>query len=122
MKKLEKGRRVGVIVDSRFERGTLTSMIEELNIGIVKLDNGEMLKVNLSTVAIDDTPKEDPNVKESEPVEKSEITITPNDFMKTSTKVIADKCKCFDSITTLFITSVIAEIHRRLFYEDLDND
>lgn len=122
MNKFKVGVRVIVIGDNQeVRKGVIQSLFEEMRLSIVKFDNGNVEKVRFDNMYIDSETKA-PEEKTTKPVEKSEITITPDEFKK-----ICSEAVCKLAIKTkpeiLLLGAVIAaEIHRKLFFDAVEND
>ena len=124
MSKFNPGVRVFVIDENHeMKKGVIKAVYESVSIAIVKFDDGNVEKVNVNCLGI---CREEPTKTEpSEPVEKSEITITPEEFRKISSRVITNEIvKMPDSggLLGLTFTIFVAKLHRALFFDAVDND
>ena len=126
MSKFEKGVRVVVIdADTReIRKGVINASYEDLEIAIVKFDDGNVEKVAFNYLGIEPETKVQEE-KPTEPVEKSEITITPDEFKKIASKVVmrnVEKMGEGGGLIGLSFTIFSAELHRALFFDAVDND
>lgn len=124
MSKLKEGVRV-VVIDrntNEIKKGVIDKAYFEMEIAIVKFDDGNVEKVPYEHLHIE--PEND--VQETtEPVEKSEITITPDEFLNISSHVIGeitDKLEDNSGVIGLTMMVFAAELHNRLFRSEVDND
>lgn len=120
------GLRVVVIDEDTHEvrKGVINASYEGVEVAIVKFDDGNVEKVGFDYLGIEPETKVQEE-KPTEPVEKSEITITPGEFRKLCTRVIAEEVKEHKEIGGLLeltFTIFSAELHRALFFDDaVDN-
>ena len=128
MSKIKEQARVIVIQNGEIRRGTVGKIFPELGTAIVGFDDESIEKVELKDIALEPvaepTEKEEPK-KTAEPVEKSEITITPNEFKKIASKEIAEHIKKMGEgggLLGLTFTIFVAGLHRKLFFDVVDND
>ena len=120
------GDRVMTIQDSKPRYGTIRSIggngYENIAIVAFKTDNpneGELQKIKVSDlILVEETEAE---AKKSEPVEKSEITITPDEFRETGVKVIV-KLTAEKPIVGLAFTAFLAELHKALFFGEVSEN
>ena len=124
MSKLKEGVRV-VMIDhdtNTLRKGVINQAYSEMEIAIVKFDDGEVEKVPYEHLGIE--PEND--VQETtEPVEKSEITITPEEFRNISSHVIkeiTDKLENNSGVIGLTMIVFASELHNALFRSEVDND
>lgn len=127
MSKLTMGCKVFVINDDHtLRKGTLKRIYDSVNIAVVDFDDNEgaFEKVSLDKLGILEEKTETTTEKErpSAPVEKSEITITPDEFRDICSKMVAKDFKSYDSIVALTITIAYSKLHRALFFEDPENE
>ena len=84
-----------------------------------KPDEGELQKIKVSDlILVEETEAE---AKKSEPVEKSEITITPDEFRETGVKVIV-KLTAEKPVVGLAFTAFLAELHKALFFGEVSEN
>jgi hypothetical protein len=122
MSKIKKGMRVVVVIDNELQKGTVKSVYDWSNIAVVALDNGDTQKLNLWELGIE--PVAEPTEQDqehNEPVEKSEITITPNKFRKIATDTVIKLSKD-EPVIGLVLTMFVATLHRALFFDAVEND
>lgn len=117
--------RVGVLENGDIRKGTIKKVHNEFEIAIVEFEDGNVEKVHFSKLGLLSEEKVQDNQDPKEPVEKSEITITPEEFKKITSKVIAKeavKMGPAKGLLILTITLIMAEIHKVLFYDEGNND
>ena len=124
--KMSIGDRVVMIENHEIRRGTILNMYVDIPtpILVVEFDDGAIEKVYPKDVALEPKAevKEDQEVKEeTKPVEKSEITITPEEFSKIAVDTIIKFTKD-DPIVSLALTVFISELHMALFVDEDEND
>lgn len=122
MSKITEQARVIVIENHEIRRGTVGTLFEGLGLAIVNFDDGNVEKVRLSELGIE--PVAEPTEKDqepTEPVEKSEITITPKEFRITSVDLIVEMTKDIP-LVGLALTAFASELHKKLFRNVVDND
>ena len=124
--KMSIGDRVVMIENHEIRRGTILNMYVDIPtpILVVEFDDGAIEKVYPKDVALEPKAevKEDQEVKEeTKPVEKSEITITPEEFSKIAVDTIIKFTKD-DPIVSLALTVFISELHIALFVDEDEND
>ena len=125
MSKFKVGTRV-VVIDEKHElrKGTIDTVYLDMEIAIVKFDDGNTEKVHFSNLGIEPETKAQEE-KATEPVEKSEITITPEEFQKISIDVITEEVTKMGQngkLLEIIITILVAKIHGALFIDAVDND
>ena len=124
MSKLKEGVRV-IVFDrdtNEIKKGVIDKAYSEMEIAIVKFDDGNVEKVPYEHLHIE--PEND--VQETtEPVEKSEITITPEEFRNISSHVIeeiTDKLEDKHGVIVLTMIVFAAKLNNALFRSEVDND
>ncbi len=125
MSKFKVGVKVVTIESGKVRNGVIEKTFDNINIALVKFENGDIEKVHMSRLGIVEQEEKPVEEKPSKPVEKSEITITPDEFKKTASKVIAksvEKMENGGGLLTLTFTLLIVELHRALFYDAVEND
>lgn len=127
MNKFKVGARVIVIGDNKeVRKGVIQSLFEEMRLSIVKFDNGDAEKVRFENMYIDpETKAQDEKAQEektTEPVEKSEITITPDEFKKICSEAVCKLAIKTEPEILLLGAVIAAEIHIKLFFDAVDND
>ena len=126
MSKFKPGLRV-VVIDgdtSELRHGVINASYEDVEIAIVKFDDGNVEKVSFDCLGIEPETKVQEE-KPNEPVEKSEITITPEEFKKISAKVITKevvKMPDGGGMLGLAFSVFVAKLHRALFFDAVEND
>ena len=122
MSKFKPGLRVCVIDadTSELRKGVIKSICYELEIAIVKFDDDNVEKVRFDCLGIEPETKVQEE-KPTEPVEKSEITITPEAFRNVSMDTVLEMTKD-NPIVGLALTLYTAKLHRALFFDAVDND
>lgn len=118
MSKFEIDQKVLVVEDNELKPGTIRSLYETLGIAIVDFGEAEYKKVNIDKIAI--VHENEKNAESNEPIERAEITITPNEFMEIATSVLAKEAKGMDNpIMFMGACSILmGKIHKALFIED----
>ena len=122
MNKLNPGTRVGVLENGEIRKGNIKNAYYDCNIAIVVFDDGNVEKVPFSKLGLLAEEKVPYN---REPIEKSEITITPQEFRKITSEVIKNETEEMGSakgVLRVAFTIIIAKIHRALFYDEGNND
>ena len=108
------GERVIYISDSRVCRGVIDYVTSD-RLAIVKSDDGEKCKEYLEFLA------PEPIVEKTEPIEKPEITITPEEFRETIVKVFTE-LDVIPQSSVYDITIFIAELHKALFFNEVNEN
>ena len=121
MRNLQTGIIVATIDENTGEirKGIVEAVYEAMKIAIVKFDDGNVEKVPFYRLGIELESKVQEE-KPTEPVEKSEITITPDEFRDISCKVIAKEVKKMGedgAIVTLAFAVFSVELHKALFFD-----
>lgn len=118
--KINEGDRVGVVINGEIKKGVVMSVYSDLDYAIVKFEDG-VSKVMLHNIGLLPEEKDqDPEIKE--PVIKSEITITRDNFNKIAVKLIAKEARESKSgMIGMFFTIFVAKLERALFIEG-END
>ena len=122
MSRFKEDMEIGVLLDNQIKEGVIVSVYNPISTAIVRLTTGEVVKASFETLVIP-AKKEGPEPvekeKTEEPVEKSEITITPEEFRKIACKVIAEDEKELDlPLLTLTFTIFVAKLPKALFYDN----
>ena len=88
---------------------------------LIEYEDGNLDKIPYGIIAPE--PKTETPEDKNEPIEKTEITITPGEFKKISYNVSADIAKeTNDYDLVLTATSLWAKLYRALFIEPCEND
>lgn len=126
MSKLTMGCKVFVINDNHTVRkGTLKGIYDSVGIAVVDFDDNEgtFEKVKLDKIGIvEETEAPTEKERPSAPVEKSEITITSEDFRATIAKIIAEESKTCHPAVAMTLTIGFVKLHKALFTEDPENE
>lgn len=114
------GDRIVTIVCGELVSGTIKELFPiDPPVCIVKFEDGSFGKIPCNEMALE--PKSEPVEEKNEPITKSEITITPDEFENVACRVIARETK--DHPIIGFVTaSIISKIHEALFTESSGND
>lgn len=114
------GDKIVSIKDGELRRGVVKNFYPMVNppVFLIEFEDGNVEKVPYSNVAKE--PKAE-TVENTEPVEKSEITITPDEFREITCRVIANETK-EHKIVGLAFASVMGKIHKALFVEPWENE
>ena len=84
---------------------------------VVRLEDGSLAKMSCNDIA----PEPITETQEDEPIEKTEITITPEKFSEIVTRVVAEETKGHP-LVALALASIMDDIHRALFMDEWEND
>lgn len=115
------GDKVVTIKDGELRKGVIKKIFE-LNppICIIEAEDGTLAKVYCRDVALAPEPKTETQ-EESEPVVKSEITITPDEFQDISCRVVAEMTE--NNLGAAWaLMSLVAKLYMALFVEPWEND
>lgn len=114
MKLFNIGDRIVSIKNGNLHSGVVKRVFDELvdPILAVEFDDGTVEKVLARDVATE--PKTE--TPEKEPVEKSEITITPDKFREIACRVVAEECIDHIMVGVAF-TAILGKIHKALFID-----
>lgn len=121
MKKVEfsTGDKVVTIKDGELRSGEIRNFFPvNPPVFVVQYEDGTIAKVPYDNVA--PAPKTE-TAAENAPVEKSEITITPDEFREIACRVIAENTKG-RPLVGLAIVPLVGKIHKALFEEPAKND
>lgn len=122
MSEFKPGVRV-VVIDGdthKIRKGVINTVYPSIKIAIVKFDDGNVEKVDFDYLGIE-SETEVQEEKPTEPVEKSEITITPNEFRKISVTLIAEETKEMPIIVGVAFSQFCAKLYEALFLDAVDN-
>lgn len=125
--KMNIGDRVVMIENHELRRGVIRNIYTDIPtpILVVEFDDGEIEKVYPGDVALEPKTeiKEDQEVKEEKkPVEKSEITITPEEFMEIASNVVAKEAIKGGPLVTMLGAILMSELHEKLFIDEGENE
>lgn len=125
--KMSVGDRVVMIENHELRRGVIRKIYDDIPTPVlmVEFDDGEIEKVYPGDVAIEPKAevKEDQEVKEEKkPIEKSEITITPDEFMEIASNVVAKEAVQGGAMLMMLGTILMTKLHEKLFVEEKEND
>lgn len=122
MSKLFVDQKVFVMADNHeLKRGKIHHIIKDCGIVIVTLDNGELMKAPVDRIAVmEETKPEEPVKKERR--ERDLVTVTPADFTRIGAEVIADFGKKTEDFGMLVATLFMAELHKKLFDEESEDE
>ena len=121
--------RVVTIKNGKLRKGIIRKIYADIPtpILIVEFDDGEIEKVYPGDVAIepkterqeDEPVKEE--TKEKKPIEKSEITITPEEFENIAVDMVVEFAKD-KFMLALALSAFCEELHKKLFVNEGEND
>lgn len=117
--------RVDVIENGEVRKGIIKKVYNEFEIAIVEFEDGNVEKVHFSKLGLLQEEKVQDNRDPKEPVEKSEITITPDEFREIASNLVAKEVMKMGKdggILGLTFTIFLAKLHRALFLDEGDND
>jgi hypothetical protein len=109
------GERVIYVIDSKIRHGVIDYVISDHKMAIVKSDDGEKVKVFFEFLA------PEPTVEKTEPIEKPEITITPEEFRETAVKVFKE-LGVIPQSSAYDVTVFTAELHKALFFNEVNEN
>ena len=117
MNLLKCGDNVVVIEDGEFRNGVIKKVYDMVSPPMYAVEFKDGIeKVSFNRVA--PAPKtETPEEPKRERVFKSEITITPDEFMTISTRIIAEETKNH-KVVSLMPIMIVAHIHKALFLDE----
>lgn len=121
MSKFDVGMRVVVIENNVVRKGVIKTLYESLEMTIVEFDDGNVEKVHFSRLGIE-SETNDQEEETTEPLEKSEITITPNEFRAIASRACAKVASETGPATVILSGILVARIHMALFYNGGEND
>ena len=117
-----------VIENGKIRKGTIARIFDEVtpNMALVAFDDlGDFEKVSVERIALEPiasgSEKDEYPEEENEPVEKSKITITPEEFEEIVCRVIAEETMDYKLVGLVF-AGLMGKIHRALFIEDWENE
>ena len=123
------GERVAVIEDNKIAYGAILKIFSEVvpPVFVVQFEDGNVGKVEIDKIAKipeDKNLNQDEKIQEERnPVEKAEITITPEEFKRIGARVIAEEVERMGprgGLLGLAFTVFIAELHRALFIDEVE--
>ena len=125
MKKFNVGDRVVVIDFSEIRSGVIRNIYPEVNTAIVAFVDGEVEKISIDRMALEKVETveipETEETHESEPVEKSEITITPDEFRETACDVLARETGG-DMLFGIRVVPILVKICAALFCSEVSEN
>ena len=122
MSKFKVGMKVNFIRENEMLTGVIENVFDNTNIAIVSIPDDAHYKVRFEEMAIAPEPELKTEEKPIEPVEKSEITITPNEFMEICLDTVMDETKGRLLAIALLFTDFCSKLHERLFIGESEND
>lgn len=113
------GDKVVTVKDGELRKGVIKTFYP-INppVFVIKFEDGSVEKVLYNAVA--PAPEADPPEEVNKPVEKSEVTITPDDFKKISCRAVVKWTKDHEGIDSKLV-AIMGEMYRALFLEPLDD-
>lgn len=114
--KINEGDRVGVISNGEIKKGVVMSVYSDLDYAIVKFEDG-VSKVMLHNIGLLPEEKDQEPKETKRPVEKSEITITPEEFQNVSVKVCSKLAEKYGPGFIFRSSAILAGLHTALFIE-----
>lgn len=135
MSKFLYGTRVAFIGENNdLKEGVIKEAFDDMQVATVLMDNGDLVKTRFTDLAIlpekviqDEKPAEEitettETTETTAPIEKSEITITPDEFREKSVKVLSKLSKEIgDPMLPMVGVAIISEVHKALFLESPEN-
>ena len=122
------GERVAVIYDNKIAYGVILKIFPEVvpPVSVVKFEDGNVAKVEIDKIAKveakDQTEEPSKDREHKEPIEKAEITITPEEFRKIAIETIVNETEDHSSIIGFVFTSFVAKLHKALFFDAVENE
>lgn len=126
MSKFLYGTRVAFIGENNeLKEGTVKEAYDDLKVATVLIDNGDLVKTRFTDLAIlpekvtqDEKPAEE-TTETTAPIEKSEITITPDEFREKSVKVLSKLSKEIgEPMLPMVGIAIISKVHKALFLDE----
>lgn len=123
------GERVAVIEDNKIAYGVILKIFPEVlpPVFVVQFEDGNVGKVEIDKIAKveakDQTEESTKDQEHKEPIEKAEITITPEEFRKISVNLVtkeAEKMVPGGMMLGLAFTAFVAKLHRALFIDEAE--
>lgn len=123
------GERVAVIEDNKIAYGAILKIFPEVvpHVFVVQFEDGNVGKVEIDKIAKveakDQTEESTKDQEHKEPIEKAEITITPEEFRKISVNLVtkeAEKMKPDGMMLGLAFIAFVAKLHRALFIDEAE--
>lgn len=122
MSEFTEGDRVTVIdpFTNELRKGIVRAVYSEIKIAIVEFASGYIGKVSFDKLSVESKTK----VREetSEPVETSEIIITPEEFQKIAVGVITEESLKGGPLLNAMGTILVSKLHKALFRSEVEND
>ena len=124
MSDFKTGTRVNVInwCSNEIKKGVINTVFEDIEIAIVQFDDGNVEKVYFSSLSIDQATEAKAQEEPTEPVEKSGITITPDEFRKIAVDVITKESEKGGPILTIVCILLVSKLHRAIFGDEGNDD
>lgn len=122
MCKFKDGQKVVFISNNHdVKRGTIINVFEKCRIALVEMDDGSRESVLFSKMGID-VENVSQEEKTNKQVEKSEITITPDEFKNIAKDVVIESVKDINGGPMLGIVFAVfvAKLHTALFCETVE--
>lgn len=115
------GDKIVTIKDGELRKGVVKNFYPMVTppVFAIEFEDGTVEKVLYNNIAPE--PKTETPEEEIEPVEKSEITITPDEFREITCRVIAEETT-EHKVVGLAFASLMGKIHRALFVDEWENE
>ena len=116
------GERVAVIEDNKIAYGAILKIFPEVvtPVVVVQFEDGNVGKVEIDKIAKveakDQTEESTKDQEHKEPIEKAEITITPEEFRKIAIETIVNETEDLSPIIDFAFTRFVAKLHKALFF------
>lgn len=121
MSKLVVGMKVEVDHGStELRNGTIKALYEDMSLAIVSFDDGTTEKVPFSRIVFVGDVEKPQDETPTEPTEKTEITLTPEEFKRITTEVLVRESLEGGPIVTLAGAILCAKIHKALFCNEVE--
>ena len=94
---------------------------------LVKLDDGALMKTTIDRIAVMEEPKPEEPKKEDDSVkyevsEKELINLTPTEFRRITAELVSDFIMKVGPFSGVAFTLFVAELHKKLFFEESDDE
>jgi len=123
MSKFNIGDRVITVENGEIRRGVVRNVFDFLAMVVVEFDDGSIEKVRSEWMAFEPKTEVKPEVEakeEKKPIEKSEITITPDEFRDLAVRMAYAESGGSLGLSFAF-TRFAAHLHDALFMAEADN-
>lgn len=118
--KFNVGDRIVTVINGELRKGVIKELYQvSPPVVVVRLEDGSLAKVLYNDIAPE--PQAEDNQGENKPIEKPEITITPDEFKKIAARVIVEETEDHP-IAGLAFAVMVRKIYNALFVDESEND